>query len=139
MQIGKCSKTKNARPARKITSGGKTENISILILHVTTAKRAKRILSYKKVLVDDKKTTFHKNVCKSKISAGKCRSSCRNKLKSSFVGRKTFRMHVCNDRGVMWMCNVSHTYCFNRPSALVPSAVVIRRMIVKIVVCFSFK
>ena len=36
----------------------------------------------------------------------------------------------------MWMCNVSHTYCFNGPSALVPSAVVIRRMIVKMLFVF---
>ena len=53
----------------------KTENISILIRHVTTEKRTKRILCYKNMLVDDKKTIFHKNVYKSKISAGKCRSS----------------------------------------------------------------
>ena len=38
----------------------KTENISILIRHVTTEKRAKSILCYKKVLVDDKNTIFHK-------------------------------------------------------------------------------
>ena len=45
-------------------------------------------------------------------------------------------MHVCSDRVVLWMCNVSHTYCFNGPSALVLSAVVIRRMIVKMLFVF---
>ena len=39
----------------------------------------------------------------------------------------------------MWICTVSHTYCFNGPSALVLSAVVIRRIMVKLCVCFSFK
>ena len=34
----------------------------------------------------------------------------------------------------MWMCNVSHTYCFNGSSA-----VVIRRMIVKMLFVFSLK
>ena len=53
----------------------KTENISIIIRHVTTEKRAKGILCHKQVLVDDKKTIFHKNVNKSNISASKCRSS----------------------------------------------------------------
>ena len=49
-------------------------------------------------------------------------------------------MHVFNDRGggVIWMCNVSHTYCCNGPAALVLSAVVIRRMIVTMLFVFLF-
>ena len=86
-----------------------------------------------KVLVDDKKTIFHKNVYKSKISPGKCRSSRQNKLKSSFSGRQTFRRRVFNDQGVMWICNVS-----NGSAALVLSAVVICRMIVKMLFDFIF-
>ena len=34
------------------------------------------------------------------------------------------------------MCNVSHTYCCNIPAALVLSAIVIRRMIVKMLIVF---
>ena len=41
----------------------------------TQKREQKAFLCYKKVLVDDKKIIFHKNVYKSKISAGKCRSS----------------------------------------------------------------
>ena len=36
----------------------------------------------------------------------------------------------------MWMCNESHAYCCNGPAALVLSAVVIRRMIVKMLFVF---
>ena len=36
------------------------------------------------------------------------------------------------------MCNVSHMYCFNGQSALVLSAVVIHRMIVKMLFGFLF-
>ena len=59
-------------------------------------------------------------------------------VKSSVAGRQIFRMHVFNDRGVMWMCTVSHTYCFNGPSALVLSAVVIHRIMVKMLFVFLF-
>ena len=38
----------------------KTENFFITIRHVTTEKRAKGIFMLQKVLVDDKKTIFHK-------------------------------------------------------------------------------
>ena len=78
--------------------------------YINLKREQNAFLCYKKVLVDDKKTIFHKYDYKSKISFGKCRSSWQNKLKSSFAGRQTFRMYVCNDRVVMWMCNVSHTY-----------------------------
>ena len=53
----------------------KTETISIIMQHVTTENRAKCILCYKTVLIYDKKTIFSQNLHKSKISAGKCRSS----------------------------------------------------------------
>ena len=44
--------------------------------------------------------------------------------------------HLQIAKTFIWMCNVSHTYCFNGLSALVPSAVVIRRMIVKMLFVF---
>ena len=47
-------------------------------------------------------------------------------------------MHVFNDLGVIWMCNVSHTYCCNGPAASVLTAVDIRRMILKMLFVFLF-
>ena len=56
--------------------------------HVTTEKRAKGILCHKTVLIDDKKTIFHKNFHKSKISAGKCRRRKDNRLILLYKGLK---------------------------------------------------
>ena len=157
MQLGKCSKTQNARGAREIAFAafffffyltthllnaslkGKTDNISIIIRRVTTAERARAVgMLQQYVSITLPVCIGHRSLNADVQNAGRLEND-----EFSLVYRKL--RHFQQETGIckhVWekrlTCRIPAPYR-TIPMALAPFLVVICHMMVQNGVCFSFQ